>query len=384
MIGEVDGQGATPAASSEYLLTPGLVYLNTGSAGPASRAVLDRMLQAWHEVESNPVVMIYQNAAIHAAPESVQERLAHFLGCSADELLITRSATEAMNSVAQGIRLSRGDRVLTTDQEHAGGSICWRYLARRQGVELDAVRIAPMEHDERALVQRFADAITPRTRVISVSHILTSTGLRMPIPKIAALARNRGILCVVDGAQCPGAIQLDLRSLGCHAYAACGHKWLLGPKGTGFLYISRDAAGQIDVVQREGGHRFVADSSGIGSLPLLAGLGAAVEAMQARGMATVERRILALRDHLYAGLLRIPNLRVMSAPPGAMASALVAVELPADIDGARLRITMLEKHKTVIKTVEKRWFNGIRISPHIFNTEEQIDAMLRVLRDAVS
>src|SRR4029079_2413333 len=125
-------------------------------------------------------------------------------------------------------------RVLTTDVEHEGGSVCWSYLKRRRGISIDVVSIAPGDFGTRAIIGRFEKAITDHTKVISVSHVITSTGLRMPIAEIAALAKSRGVLCVVDGAQAVGGIDVDVKKLGCHAYVATGHKWLMGPKGTGF------------------------------------------------------------------------------------------------------------------------------------------------------
>ena len=252
----------------EYGLHPGLVYLNTASLGPTPRTVLDRTLSAWAELEQNPVRMAYGDGAVHVATDSVRERAAAFLGCDADELLVTRSTTDAMNTLAQAVRLIRGDRVLTTNMEHEGGSNGWRYRTRRDGVVLDVVPVSPVESDQAALVQRFADAITPATRVISVSHVIASTGLRMPVAEIAALARDRGVLCVVDGAQAVGEMEVDVRTIGCHAYATCGHKWLLGPKGTGLLFISREAGEAIEPIERQDGRRFVAGSTGMGSLPL--------------------------------------------------------------------------------------------------------------------
>ena len=372
--------GGTPAAQSEYLLAAGLTYLNTASLGPTSRAVLARTLEAWYELESNPVHMAYGNGAVHVATDRARAQAASLLGCATEELLITRSTTDAMNSLALGLRLQRGEHVLTTDQEHDGGSVCWRYLARRQGVVIDIVPIAPSDHDLGAIVQRLAAAITRDTRVISVSHVITSTGLRMPIAEIAALARDRGILCVVDGAQAFGGIEVNVKALGCHAYATSGHKWLLGPKGTGLLYVSSDAGTAIEPIQREDGNRFVANSTGVGSLPLVVGLGAAVEAMQARGMAAVENHDLALRNRAYAGLTKIAKLTVVSAPAGPLATALVSFLLPAEIDSQALQTTLREKYSIMVKMVEKKWFNGLRISPHVFNTEADVDAVLRALR----
>ncbi len=371
---------AAEGARADYLLEPGLVYLNTGSVGPASRAVLDRTVEAWRAIEANPVGMIYGNGAAHRAIDVVHQQTAAFLGCTVDELLFTRSTTEAMNSIATGIRWQADDRVLLTDQEHDGGSLGWRHVARRQGVALDRIAIATTDHDPGRIVDRIAAALTPQTRVVSVSHVITTTGRRMPIREIAALARSRGVLCVVDGAQAIGHVAVDVRALGCDAYAACGHKWLLGPKGTGLLYIRKDAEDRIQPVQREDGRRFVAHSTGIGSLPLIAGLGVAIDAAQASGMATVEGRIMALRARTYAGMQAIPQLTMASPPSAVLGTGLVAARLPDTHPADALRDRLRDRHRVIVKMVEKQWFNGIRLSPHVFNTEADVDAALAALR----
>lgn len=367
-------------APPEYGLDPNLVYLNTAALGPTRRAVLDAVVAAWHELERNPVRMAYGDGSVHVATDRVRERAARLLGCQAGEILLTRSTTDAMNTVALSVRLERGDRVLMTSMEHEGGSNGWRYRARRDGVALDAVPILPTESDPAAVLRRIEEAITPSTRVISVSHVIAATGVRMPIAGIAALARQRGALCVVDGAQALGAIDVDVKALGCHAYAACGHKWLLGPKGTGLLFISGDAVGRIDVVERQDGVRYVGGATGMGSLPLVVGLGAALEAAARRRLADAERHNLALRDRAYAGLSRLKRVVLMSPPPGPLSTALVSVEVPARVSSRDLRDVLLAKHRVIVKMVEPTMFNGIRLSPHVFNTEADIDAALAALR----
>jgi len=368
------------ANNQEYLFEPGLNYLNTAALGPTPRTVLDRVLKAWYELELNPVMMSYSDGAVHLETDHARERVATLIGCSSDELLITRSATDAMNCVALSLNLERGDRVLTTNVEHEGGSICWTYLKRRRGIDIDVVSIAPGDFDTKAIITRFEKLITKTTKVISVSHVISSTGLRMPIAEIAALAKTRGILCVVDGAQAVGGIDVDVRKLGCDAYVSTGHKWLMGPKGTGFVYVSKDASAMIQPVQREDGVRYVVGSTGVGSLPLLVGLGAAAEAMQKRGMASVEKRVIELRDRAYSSLVKISQIQVVSPPPGPLATALVAFKLPGSVDSRAFRDLLLKKYGIVIKVGEKRWFNGNRISPHIFNTENDIDAAIKAIR----
>jgi selenocysteine lyase/cysteine desulfurase len=369
-----------PTPQADYGFAPGLIYLNTGSLGPTSRQVLDRTIQAWRDVESNPVQMSYSSGAVHVATDGVRAAAAALIGCSADDVLITRSTTEAMNTAALGLQLGRGDRVLTTDQEHHGGTDCWTYLARRRGVVVDTVPITPADLDVVSIVDRFARALRRATRVICVSHILSSTGLRMPIAEIAALARARGVLCIVDGAQALGQIAIDVKALGCHAYAASGHKWLMGPKGTGLLYVSPDAAEAIAPIQWEGGKRYVGGSTGVGSLPLVLGLGVAIEQAAARGVASIERRLLELRAYTIKQLQRLPQVEVINAAAGSSASALVAFILPDRIDSQVVQLALRDKHKIVVKLVEKRWFNGIRISPHVFNTEAEIDRAVQALR----
>ena len=366
--------------ASQYLFAPGLVYLNTAALGPTTRAVLERTLQAWNELESNPVMMAYNDGAVHAATDTARAQLAGLLNCTADELLLTRSATTAMNSLALGMNLSRGDRVLTTDVEHEGGTNGWFYLQRRAGVEVDLVTIGPTDHDVAGILARFERAMTGETRVVFVSHVVSATGLRLPVREIAALARRRGIVSIIDGAQAVGAIDVDVRAIGCDAYVGTGHKWIMGPKGTGFAYINKDAATSIQPIEWEQGKRFVSGSTGVGSLPLVIGLGEAARAMKARDMRAVEQRIVGLRDRAYAGLAKIRQITLCSPPPGPLASSLVAFKLPDAVDSREFRDRLLGKYKIVVKVAEKRWFNGTRLSPHIFNTESEIDSAVDAIK----
>ena len=381
--------GAARAAAKagphpEYGFAPGLTYLNTASLGPTPLSIRARMDAAWVELEQNPVFEAYADGPLHLQSDRAREQVAALLGCRAAELLITRSTTDAMNILASGIRLSAGDRVLLTDQEHEGGTYCWTNLARRHGILVDTIPVAPEDHDPAAILARFARAVRPETRIISVSHVISATGFLMPIQEIAALARANGVLCVVDGAQAFGQIPVDVKALDCHAYAAPGHKWLMGPKGTGLLYLDPATADRIEPVQIEDGRRFVSNSTGVGCLPLCIGFGAAAEAMRQRGMAAVRTSTLTLRNQAYEGLTRIPGLRLASAPPGPTATALVAAYLPDTVDSAAFRGALRLKHQVIVKMAEKRWFNGFRLSPHIFNDAEDIDRALAAIRNELA
>src|SRR6185503_4479936 len=169
---------AYPASHSttndgEYLFQPGLIYLNTGSLGPTPRSILEEVIKVWNQTETNPVAMSY--GRVQAIADRTRDAIAGLVRCSADEVLLTRSTTNAMNIAALGIDLSPGDRVLTTDAEHEGGTACWKYLEKRRGIGIDRVAIPRDDHDVRAIIDRFDRAITKQTKVISVSHVIWST-----------------------------------------------------------------------------------------------------------------------------------------------------------------------------------------------------------------
>ena len=370
-------RGIAPAPD-DFAFAPGLVYLQTGSLGPTPRPVMERAIAAWKQLQLNPSFFGYGEH--EQAMEAVRAKAAAFIGCKTEELVITSCTTEGMNWTAQGLTLGAGDRVLTTDQEHPGGRVCWDYVVRRYGATLDIVEILPGEHDAQAIIDRIAKAFTPRTRVLSFSHLLSSTGLRMPVAELSALARSRGCIAVVDGAQALGAGPIDVKALGCHVYAASGHKWLLGPPGTGVLYLSEELGQAVDPVSLQAGRASYSASSGVSSIPSVLGMGAAFDYMSAIGLGRIETHNLALRNRLYAALQDMPRLRVVSAPPGPLASALLTYRLPDDIESRAFQQRMRDKHNIELKVVPKNWFNGNRVSTHLFNSEQDVDALVAALR----
>ena len=366
----------------DFAFAPGLVYLQTGSLGPTPRPVMEQTIAAWKKLELDPVAYGYGEQE-HAMDE-VRAQAAALLHCKTEELVLTRSTTEGMNWVAQGLTLAAGDHVLTTDQEHPGGRVCWDYVARRYGVILDVVAIPPGENNAPAIVYRMAKAITPRTRVLSFSHLLSSTGLRMPVAELSALARSRGCIAVVDGAQAVGGIAVDVKALGCHVYATSGHKWLLAPKGTGLLYLSEELGKAVDPIALQGGRAAYSESSGVTSIPSVLGMGAAITYVSTIGIGAVESHNLGLRNRLFAALQGVPKLRVVSAPPGPLASPLLTFQLPDDIKSDELHTRLREKHSVQLKVVPKNWLNGNRVSTHLFNTTADVDALVAALKQELA
>jgi selenocysteine lyase/cysteine desulfurase len=372
------------AATKEYLFSAGLTYLNTGTIGPCRRETVDASLNAWKDLESMPV-KFYGGMGAEALAEKTRTVAARFLGCDLNEVAITSSTTSGMNAVAQGLRLSSGDRILITDQEHGGGLHCWKYFEKYYGAKIDTVAIPQGEFNAAAIIEKIENAVNPKTKVISVSHVFSSTGLRMPVKEISALARANGAFCIVDGAQAVGAIKVDVKELGCHAYATSGHKWLMGPKGTGVLYISKDAQVAIRPMQFDESYKTYNNGNGVVNLPCILGLAASIEYLESVGIKKVEEHNMFLRNRLYDRLQNVSNLTIVSPLAGALASPMLTLLLTDKFPRQAFVKMLLDKHKISIRPTHREFgFNGIRFSMHIFNTENELDRAAEILRNELA
>jgi selenocysteine lyase/cysteine desulfurase len=371
---------------AEFLLEPGLVHLNTGTYGLTTRLVRERMAAAARLFESNPVLQGYKHApaTVLGMAEAARGRCAALLGCNLDEVLLTHGTADALGQVAASLHFPAGSRVLTSGAEHDSGVLCWRWLARRSGGFVDVVPCPPAETDIAAIVDAFARAIRPETKVICVSDVLAWTGLRMPIRELAQLAHAHGALMVVDGAQSVGHVPIDLTALEVDAYAASGHKWLCGPKGTGMLYVRSDPAQRIFPVAWEDGTQQNREAMGGCPLVQAIGLGAAIEHYQQRGPAEEFARNVGLRNRLWEMLGEIPGIQPLGPPPGPRATALLGFRLPDGVDAARLRSTLLAKHKINIRAVDPKQWNGLRASLHVYNNEMHLGRLAEALRTLVT
>ncbi|MDP2138166.1 MAG: aminotransferase class V-fold PLP-dependent enzyme, partial [Candidatus Didemnitutus sp.] len=221
---------------AQYSISEELVYLNCGGLGPSPRQVLDiqnltsRAFQ--HRVETG-----------HYYFEEARKIVAGFVKADGEEICFTRNATEGNSIIASGLALRADDEVIFETHAHPGGSLPWVNRAKQTGIKLQT--FVPDAESAEGNLARIVALITPRTRVIQVSHITAPTGLVMPVAAIAALARERGIWFHIDGAQSLGMVPVDLTGIGCDSYAASGHKWLGAPRETGILFVRRDRIEQI-------------------------------------------------------------------------------------------------------------------------------------------
>jgi isopenicillin-N epimerase len=360
----------------QWLLAADHVNLNCGAVGcsplPVLNAMIDHLLSAeayrepaypWFGYEENPRL------------RELRDALAGFLRCKRDELALVRNATEANNVVCNGMDLKPGDEVLLTDQEHAGGRCCWEQKAARYGVKLNTVTLPrpPSSADE--IVERFRKALTPRTKVMSFSHITTVTGVILPVKELCKLARERDAWSHIDGAHAIGQIALDLHDLGCDSYATSPHKWLCAPKGTGTLFVRETLLDRLWVTIASADWRNRAlkawrfSNVGTSNLSVMVGLKAALDFHKALGPARVYARIHELASRVRDRIKEYPQLRLANASSDAFFGGLVSFE-PVKGDLKRV-VAELEARNVRFGGNARR----IRIATHVFTQPTELNAL---------
>jgi len=367
--------GSIQEETRRQLLVPaGRSYLNTGSLGPSPRTVLDTVVDAMWTLERDPVSENW--GKLGQQMEQVRQKVASFIHAEPSEVLLTRNTTEGLGLVCQVLPLKPGDEIITTTLEHGGGEVGLEYLVKTKGAVLRKVELSLPPKSAAEIVATIEKAITPATKVLMLSHVNTITGALMPLAEISKLAVAKGIFLLVDGAQAPGLVPVDVKAIGADAYASSGHKWLLGPKETGFLYLKKQFPAPIPPVFAMYGFDAYTQSSGTRNVALFMGLGRAIDWHSELGATGVAEYTIALRNHCLQGLKNIPNIRIISPEEPSLSTGIVSFELltrrNSDV------YNLLKERNIIVKVLPQH--NAIRISCHIFVSVTEIDLFLAELK----
>ncbi|MFM2362761.1 MAG: hypothetical protein RLZZ316_1663 [Bacteroidota bacterium] len=224
--------------SDQFLLKKGITFLNYGSFGACVRPVFERYQQFQLELEEEPVQFITVRGLKYL--EASRKALGDYLNCNADDLVYVPNPSHAVNIVAKSFPLQAEDEILTTNLEYGACDRTWEYYCKRAGAVYKKQPISfPIESKE-ALVAQFVKGFTPKTKMVFISHLTSSTGLRLPVEEITKAAKERGVMVFIDGAHGPGQVPVNLKELDAEIYTGACHKWMLTPKGSSFLYVKKE------------------------------------------------------------------------------------------------------------------------------------------------
>lgn len=358
------------------------LFLNNGTMGPSPFVVIDAVKTEMEDVD---------RTARYGGWEPVRAKIARFIGASEDEISLTHNVTEGINIIASGVPLQRGDEVILTNHEHAGNALPWLARARREGI---VIKQLILDRDSDEILDRLDSLITKRTRVIAVPHITCTVGQVLPAQRIAKLAHERNLLFFLDGAHTPGMLPLNVKDLGCDFFATCGHKWMMGPKGTGFLYVRKDVREIVEPIWTGAGvdlswdlqkgtleykkdaHRFDFATQ---NSAIYVGLGAAIDFLSHLGMENVAQRGQALARRLRGELKKFGDVIEILTPEekGAFGSVLGFRLKHVAYD--KLYQTLVEKYKIVTRMVPENGLNCNRISTHIYNNFSEVERLVQAI-----
>ena len=368
-----------------------LTYLNTGWSGPPPRrvaqALKDRIDLELNEGPTTPPVQ-ERGREVQAQARQAAARL---FNADPEEVMVARNTTEGLNIVLSGLDWQERDEIITCNLEHGSVLITSLVTGKRHGVKVRVVDLDP--HDSReTILGKFEAAFTSRTRLLFVSHVEFSTGLRMPAAELARLAHDRGAQIMLDGAQTGGHIHLDMAAEEFDFYSIPGQKWVLGYEGVGALYIRRELIERI-YPAHSGGRAVVhpvdydnvqlaaADMEkfhgGSSSVPLQAAFLEAVQFVEEVGVREIEERNRQLAAQLKRQLSDLPAVQVYSPMEPELSSGLVSFALSGWEPPAAVE-RLWNDHRIVVRQVD--FPPGIRASFHFFNTEDEVDQLAQAVK----
>ena len=363
-----------------FTVTRSLINLNSGGVCASPRVVTEALVRYIWEQEEAPVYTMWQ--ILEPRREFVRSGLAELFGCDREEIALVRNASEALEILLNGFDLQSGDEVVTSEHDYPRMLTTLNQRRRREGIDIKLFPVATPTEDTDVLVKGFERAITPRTKLILVSHQVNITGQIFPVKQIVELARSRGIEVIVDGAHSFAQFAFTQSDLGCDYFGTSLHKWLLAPKGTGMLYVRRDKIKDVWPLMAAPAEMDddIRKFEEIGTHPAANEIatGEALTFHNTIGSEKKEARLRYLQHYWAERLQQIPNVRLHTSLKPEMSCAIATVEITG-VDTKALNEYLWEKHHIIVVAILREDFQGLRVTPNLFTTLEELDYFCDVM-----
>jgi len=382
----LDERGDDPfwgLVKQQFPLRSGLILMNAANLCPSPYPVQEAVFGFTRDVDAD--ASFHNRAKFSELGVRAREALARYVGADADEIAITRNTSEGNNTVLNGLDLGRGDEVVIWDQNHPTNNVAWDVRAQRFGFTVKRVATPANPGTAEQLIEPFVNAITGNTCVLAFSHFSNISGVALPAKDLCAIARGRGILTLVDGAQSFGAVRLALHDMGCDFFTASAHKWFLGPKEAGLLYVQRQRAADLwpnlvgvgwERAKDAGALRF--ETLGQRDDAAVVSMGTTVEFHDSIGIDRTETRVRELATRLKDQLRdRVPGARIHTPSDPTLSAGVVVFEPP--VADMRQTYNQLYEQYGIACAAMSGQFNGIRLCPHVYNTFDEVERVVEVV-----
>lgn len=368
--------------SQAYTVNPSIINLNNGGVSPSPKVVQDAV-ERFNKL-SNEAPSYYMWRILDQGREPLRMKLANLAGADPEEIAVNRNATEALNTVIFGLDLKSGDEVIGTKQDYPNMIQAWRQREMREGIKYTQISFNFPIEDDAAIVDAFAKAITPKTKVLHITHVINWVGQILPVRKICDMARSKGITTIVDGAHSFGLLDFKIPELGCDYFGTSLHKFLSAPIGSGMLWIRKDKIANIwplvcnDKPRSTDIRKF--ETLGTRSFPIEQGIGEAINFHEAIGSKRKEARIRYLKDYWATKVKEVPGVKIHTSFKPDYACSICGVSVdgmtPGELDSA-----LFSKYK--IHTVGIVWENisCVRITPHVYTRTIDLDRLVKAITE---
>ncbi len=367
----------------QFSLAPGLILMNAANLCPSPYPVQETVFR--HTRDVNRDASFQNRGKFGALKEEARRALAEYVGASPSEIAITRNTSEGNNSVVNGLDLGAGDEVVLWDQNHPTNNVSWDVRARRWGFTVRRVSTPVSCEDAGQMMDSFVAVLTNRTRVLAFSHVSNASGAGIPAMELCRVARERGILTLVDGAQTCGALDLDLHDMGCDFFTGSSHKWFMGPKEAGLMYVREGSQDRLwpthvgvgwEGAEANGAQKF--ENMGQRDDAAVVSMATAAAFHEAIGPAAVEERVRGLVSAIREGLAdAVPGVRFHTPLAPELSAGVLVFALPGVSHGEVFQ-GVYETHHLAC-TGRGGVFDGIRLSPHIYNTLDEVGRAVEAL-----
>jgi selenocysteine lyase/cysteine desulfurase len=386
-LGDVGTERYWRLVKKQFMIRENLIMMNAANLCPAPYPVQQKIFELMRDIDRDPS---YNNRGkYYEMLEISRNALADYLGASPDEIAITRNTSEGNNTVINGLTFHPGDQVVIWDENHPTANIAWDIRAKRYGFTVKHVRTPRAFTSAEDLVRVFSEAITSRTKILCFSHLSNISGILLPVKDICRVARERHVLTHVDGAQTFGALDVDLHDMGCDFYTGSAHKWFVGPKEVGVLYVRKERIDGLWPTIVGDGYRRAADRGarkfetlGQRDDARVAAMATAVEFHKAIGPQRIEQRMRNLASSLRGTLKkRLPRVVFKTPSASQLSGGVVVCRVPgADLSNA---LDLLYAEHNIGCAVFGGEIEGIRLCPHIYNTMEEIERVVDAVASLV-
>lgn len=364
-----------------YTVNPSIINLNNGGVSPAPRIVQEALNR--YNMYCNEAPSYFMWRILDQGREPLRQKLADLAGCHAEEIAVNRNATEALNTVIYGLPLQKGDEVIGTYQDYPNMVQAWRQRASREGIKYSQLSFDFPVEDDDAIVNAFAKAITPATKLLHITHVINWVGQIMPVKKLCKLAHSKGIEVLVDGAHSFGLLDFTIPDLGCDYFGTSLHKFLSAPIGSGMLYIKKEKIEKIwpllcnSVPQSTDIRKF--ETLGTRSFAIEQAIGEAINFHNGIGSKRKEDRIRYLKNYWAEQAKNIPNVVLHTSLQPKYSCAICGIHIEG-VKPVDLSARLFEQYKIHTTAIDWENIHCVRITPHVYTTLKDLDKLVDAIK----